>query len=107
MDILVPIICCVLCWVFGIYVGKATNTVCLNSAVYYPTICGIKPIKFYVIKVEEAFDTNHNLIAKYTVEVRFFSKKNDRGYKIYTFKFYNSPGKYSIGDTLTLITYNE
>lgn len=107
MDILVPILVCVLCWVSGVYTGKLTNIVPLNSAVYYPIICGIKPIKFNVIKVEEAFDTNHSLISEYTVEVRFFSKKNNKGYKIYTFKFYDSPGKYNIGDTLTLITYNE
>ena len=105
---MVALITCLLCYIFGIILGvQIDKGKYLNSNVYYPIFCNIKHPKFNVIKVEEAFDTNHNLIAKYTVEVHFFSKKNNKDYKIYTFKFYDSPGKYNIGDNLTLITYNE
>ena len=105
---MVALITCLLCYIFGIILGiQLDRGKYLNSKVYYSTICNIRRPKFNIIKIEEAFDTNHSLIAEYTVEVRFFSKKNNKGYKIYTFKFYDSPGKYSIGDNLTLITYNE
>lgn len=106
---MVALITCLLCYIFGVILGiQIDRGKYLNSNVYYPVSCGgIKPVKFYVIKVEEAFDTNHNLIAKYTVEFRFFSKEDNKGYKIYNLKFYDSPSKYNIGDTLTLITYNE
>ncbi len=106
MNTLVPIICCVICWVVGIYVGKLVNTICLNSKVYYPTTDGVKPVKLKVIKIEDALDTRGNLIAKYTVAVYFFAKDNDKDWRYNKFYIYADVDKYKIGDILTFNKIN-
>lgn len=106
MDILIPIMVCILCWASGVLVSRTTNSKYLNSKVYYPTTCGIKPVKFKVIKIEKALDTEGNLIAKYTVAVYFFAKENDKDWKYNKFCIYDNVDKYKIGDVLTFNKIN-
>lgn len=93
-----------ICFISGIIFGFSLNGCrikCLNSPVVYPSIDNIKCPKFNIIKIEEALDTNHNLIAKYTVDLHFFAKKNCKDWKYNKFYFYDNVGKYKIGDVLT------
>ena len=103
---LVPIITCMVCWVCGLYVGKIINTLCLNSRVYFPTTDGVNPVKFSIIKIEEAFDTKGNSIAKYTVDVHFFAKENCKDWKYNKLYFYDDVNKYKLGDILTFDRMN-
>ena len=57
---------------------------------------------FEVIKVEQTLDFNYNCVAKYTVEVCFFAKKDNKGWRRNEYYFYDRIGEYNIGDKIKL-----
>lgn len=91
--------------VFSIAFSIAINalldgTFCFNANVDYPK--GLNLPEFKVIEIKEAYSTGFKQVAEYTVVNCFFKRKNARGWVYRKYKFYDEPGKYKIGDILTL-----
>ncbi len=91
----------IICVVVSIIVTAILNrTYCFNSNVDSPK--GINIPEFEVIEISKHYSTDLKSIAEYTVVNSYFKRKNARGFVYRKYKFYDEPGKYKIGDRLTL-----
>lgn len=76
------------------------QTTYFNSNVDSPK--GISIPDFEVIGISKHYSTDYKTLAEYTVVNSFFKRKHARGWVYRKYKFYDEPGKYKIGDKLTL-----
>lgn len=91
----------IICVAVSIIVAAIFNkTYYFNSDVDSPK--GISIPEFEVTKISKHYSTDFKSIVEYTVVNSYFKKKNARGWVYREYKFYNEPGKYKIGDKLTL-----
>lgn len=91
----------IICVAVSIIVAAILNrTYCFNSNVDSPK--GISIPEFEVIEISKHYSTDLKSIAKYTVINSYFKRKNARGFVYRKYEFYDEPGKYKIGDMLTL-----
>lgn len=95
--ILIPILCIAASIIVAIILNK---TFYFNSNVDSPK--GLDLPVFKVTEIKEAYSTEYKTVAEYTVVNSFFKKKNARGWVYRKYSFYDEPGKYKIGDKLTL-----
>lgn len=91
----------IICIVVSIIVTAILNRTCgFNSNVDSPK--GISIPEFEVIEISKHYSTDFRTIAKYTVVNSYFKRKKARRFVYRKYKFYDEPGKYKIGDKLTL-----
>lgn len=91
----------ILCIAISIIVVAILNgTSYFNSNVDSPK--GISIPEFEVIEISKCYSTGMKSIAEYTVINSYFKREEARGWVYRKYKFYDEPGKYKIGDRLTL-----
>ena len=98
MEIILTFIMCVVCSI--IVVTTLNRTDYFNSKVDSPKGIGIP--EFEVVKIRKQYSTGLKSIAEYTVVNSYFKREKARGFVYIEYKFYDEPGKYKIGDKLTL-----
>lgn len=99
METIVIFILCVA--VSNIVVVMLNRTSYFNSNV--DSLKGLDLPEFKVVEIKEVYSAiKFKSIAEYTVVNSFFKRKNARGWVYREYKFYDEPGKYKIGDRLTL-----
>ena len=91
----------ILCIAVSVAVSIILNrTYYFNSNVDSPK--GLDLPEFKVVEIKEAYSTEFKPVAEYTVVNSFFKRKDAKGWVYRKYKFYDEPGKFKIGDILTL-----
>lgn len=90
----------IICVLSIIVVAMLNRTPYFNSNV--AALKGLDLPEFKITEMKEGYSTEFKQIAEYTVVVSYFKRKGARGWVYRKYKFYDEPGKYKIGDTLTL-----
>ena len=98
MEMILTFIMCVATSIIVVAVLNRTDY--FNSKVDSPK--GISIPEFEVIEISKHYSTGFKPIAEYTVVNSYFKREKARGFIYIKYKFYDEPGKYKIGDKLTL-----
>ena len=59
-------------------------------------------VEFEVKAIKKVYSTSGEPIAEYTLVNSFFAKKNCKGFRYNEYRMYDLPGRYKVGDKLTI-----